>query len=83
VGRQECDRVDKVHPGDDIDCDHDWSDRDKRVSPPKHVSFEIRYQKCRKCERVQATDKQRQRNRKQANYAYNVWLRQYREQHGN
>lgn len=45
----------------------------KRVTPPKHVNFEIRFNRCPECGDIVATPEQRKKNHKQANYAYNSY----------
>jgi len=54
-------------------CAHDLTEQRKRVTPPKHVNFEIRFNCCSVCDDIQATPEQRQKNTKQSNHAYNQY----------
>jgi hypothetical protein len=52
-------------------CAHELAEQRKRVTPPKHVNFEIRFNRCSVCGDIQATPEQRKKNTKHSNYAYN------------
>jgi hypothetical protein len=57
-------------------CRHEWVEQEKRIHPPKHCSFRVRYNVCVKCGEITATIAQRKKNRKQSNGAYNKYARQ-------
>ena len=57
-------------------CKHQWVEERKRVNPPKHANFEIRFNRCSECGDVAATPEQRQKNKKHSNHAHNVYVRE-------
>jgi len=58
---------------------HNFVEQRKRVSPPKYVRFEIRFNRCSECGVMRATPEQRKKNNKQANGAFNKYRRKIME----
>ena len=52
------------------------------VNPPKCNPYNMRFSECQDCNMVFATTKQRRKNRKNYNQAYNKYHNQMLETHG-